>query len=131
MSRAQPGNQNATKHGAAAAERALTAGTPFTGLAAAKEREVTDELERDGIIAAYRKRAARALTVADLYYAAILGAENQDKLDSLVNRWGWLQNSALRALDRLQDLERRAKPDDSDTIELINQYREDNDAQDN
>jgi hypothetical protein len=102
-------NQNATIHGACGAERRLTTGEGFIGVAHEIELEVADELNNDGLIAVYRKRTTRLQAVADLYYAAILGATDIEKLDKWVQRYGWLQASALRSMVVLRDLEKSSR----------------------
>jgi hypothetical protein len=99
-------NQDATVHGGGGAERRLTTGAEFIGVAHETELAVTNELQNDGLASMYRKRATRLQSVADLYYQAILGAENIEKLDVLVKRYGWIQASALRALIVLRGLEK-------------------------
>lgn len=97
-------NQDAVKHGAAGAERRLTTGAEFIGVAHDTELAVANELHNDGLTSMYRKRATRLQSVADLYYQAILGAKDIETLDKWVQRYGWLQASALRALVVLRDL---------------------------
>ena len=98
----EPGNQAHAIHGAAAGERALSTGANFTGLAVAAEEQVRAELANDGITSIVRRDAIRLQTVADLYYAAILGADSLDKLDSLVKRFGWIAASTLRAWQQVR-----------------------------
>jgi hypothetical protein len=112
------GKQNAIKHGGDGAIKRLSDSQPFLGVAHETELTVTGELEREGLINVYKKRAIRLQTVADLFYQAILGATTLEKLDSLVQRYGWLQNSALRALLVIQDLERHSKKFDASYIQV-------------
>lgn len=93
------------KHSAAGAERRLSTGENLTGIAKQAEDSIATELANDGIVAVYKKRFTRLQAVSDLYYAAILGAKNMDDLDKFVQRYGWLQGSALRALVVLKDME--------------------------
>lgn len=104
-------------HGAGAAEVALTKGTDFTGLAAAQEQRVRDELEVDGIEAIVKRDAIRLQVVADLYYAAILGADTFERLDLYVKRYGWIQSSTLRAWQQLEASQ--GKADRRDVTELL------------
>ena len=110
------GNKNRETHGAGAAEVALTTGADLSGLALQAEQNVNAELETAGIGAIVRRDAIRLQTVADLYYAAIMGADTLDKLDSLVKRYGWIQASALRAWQQVQDTDRQHKPIDLSTV---------------
>jgi hypothetical protein len=107
----------ALKHGGAAAERALSTGDDFTGLARETEKQVTAELEAEGIEALVRRDAIRLQTVSDLYYQAILGAADMDRLDVLVKRWGWIQASTLRAWQQVHELEKKqSKRDITDLL---------------
>jgi hypothetical protein len=93
----QPGHQMSVKHGGAAGEKALAEGADFSGLAAAQEQSVRAELEGAGVDAILLRDAIRMQTVADLYYQAILGAADLDRLDTLVKRYGWIAAHAIRA----------------------------------
>ncbi len=104
------------KHGAGAGEVALSKGNEFTGLAKAAEQAVSDELEVKGLAAIVKRDAIRLQAVADLYFGAILGADNLDRLDALVKRWGWIQASSLRAWLSLRDIEGQEQAPDIDTI---------------
>jgi hypothetical protein len=110
------GNQNRLKHGAGAGEVALTKGEDFAGLAAQQEQAVREEAETAGIPSIVRRGATRLQTVADLYYAAILAATDIDKLDALVKRYGWIQNSALRAWAQVQAVEGKREAVDVSTV---------------
>ncbi len=103
------GNQDATIHGAAGAERRLTTGEEFLGVAHEIELEVANELHNDGLISIYRKRTIRLQAVADLYHVAIFGAKSIEELDKWVQRYGWLQASALRCMVVLRDLEKASR----------------------
>lgn len=100
------------KHGGAAAERAITKGDDFTGLAQQTEQQVSAELETEGAAGIVRRSAIRLQTVSDLYYQAILGATDIEKLDAYAKRWGWLQGSALRAWAQVRELEKQESPQD-------------------
>jgi hypothetical protein len=102
----------ARKHGAGAAENAITAGTDMTGLAREQELRVQAELEIDGAAAMVKRRAIRLQTVSDLYYQAILGAKDPVELDRYVKRYGWLQASSLRAWSQVADLESKQRSQD-------------------
>ncbi len=83
--------------GASTAERALTTGEPLQDGAALAALNVEAELEKDGPDALAKRGAIRLQAVADLYFALITGATSSDRLDLLVKRWAWIQNSAIRA----------------------------------
>jgi hypothetical protein len=102
---AKPGNQSGLIHGAGAGEVALTKQQDFTGMAAQQEIAVREEAEAAGIPSIIRRDAIRLQTVADLYYQAILGATDMDRLDTLVKRYGWIVNSAMRAWAQVQNVE--------------------------
>lgn len=117
-----------TQHGAGSGEVAITKGTDFTGLAKAAEERVTDELEVEGLAAIVRRDAIRLQTVADLYYAAILGAENIEKLDTYVKRYGWIAGSALRAWQQVREYEKREQV--RDAADVLAAVRDRKDEQD-
>jgi hypothetical protein len=100
------GNTNSQTHGAAAGERALSTGVDFSGLAAVTEQAVRAEMETDGISSIVKRDAIRLQVVADLYYAAILGAGSLEQLDSLVKRYGWIAASTLRAWAQLEQAQK-------------------------
>lgn len=102
-----PMAERALKHGAGAGENAITAGDSFTGMAAEQEQRVLDELEVKGISSIVRRDAIRLQTVADLYYAAILGADSIEKFDTYVKRYGWICGSALRAWQHVREIEKQ------------------------
>lgn len=117
----------ALKHGGSGAETRLTKGREFVGVARETEIAVTQELESDGLAGVYRKRALRLQTVSDLYYQAILGAENIDDLDKFVKRYGWLQASALRSLVMLKELE-KDQDQNAGVSDIIARYRDSDDS---
>jgi len=108
------------KHGAGAAEVALTAGTDFTGLAREAELKVAAELETEGARAVYVKRTARLQACSDLYWQAICGAKDMVTLDRYVQRWAWLQASALRATQQVIEFERQQPGED--ITDLLSRY---------
>lgn len=95
------GNTNAQKHGGEAGVKALQRGTPLTGLASAVEGEVKAELQDAGAAGVILKGATRLETVARLYYDAFIASIQSgqlDKADAMAKRYGWLQNSSIRAM---------------------------------
>jgi len=88
------------KHGGAGAVHAIQQGKPFTGLAAAAEADVYQELAEDGPYSLVEKNAVRLQAACDLYWAAITkAAEDRDlnALDRYISRFGWLAGTSLRA----------------------------------
>jgi hypothetical protein len=97
----EKGNSNAQKHGGEAGVKALTAGTPLTGLAASVEGEVKAELQDAGAAGVILKGATRLETVSRLYFDAFVAsiqAGDLAKADGYAARYGWLQNSSIRAM---------------------------------
>ncbi len=97
-------------HGGAGALRAVQQGKPFVGIAAQEESAVQDELAHPGgRKAIVQKGAQRLETVSRLYWGAIQKASVEGDVDSLtkyVKTFGWLQSSAIRAMeaiDRIKD----------------------------
>ena len=105
---AKIGDQMAVKHGAAGAEKRITTGESFIGLAAETERSITAEMQTLGVDSIIERSAIRLQTVADLYYAAILGAKDLPALDVLVKRYGWVAASALRAMALVRETKKDA-----------------------
>ena len=115
----QKNNQKSVIHGGAGAERRLTTGQPLIGVARETEVRVSEELNVEGLASLYRARCIRLQTVADLYYQAILGAEDMTTLDRYVNRFGWIQASALRAFIELRKLEKENADLTSRVLEAV------------
>ena len=88
------------KHGGEAAVKAIQHGKPFTGMAAAAEADVYQELAEGGTYSLVEKNAVRLQAACDLYWAAITkAAEDRDlnALDRYISRFGWLAGTSLRA----------------------------------
>lgn len=103
---AKTGDQIAVKHAGAGAEKRIATDKEFIGLAAEVEKQVAVELADQGPDAIIKRQAIRFQTVADLYYAAILGAAAEGdmvKLERYVNKFGWIQAHALRAMVQVRD----------------------------
>lgn len=93
-------NQNAVKHGAAAAEKAIQKGLPFTGLAAAAQQSVEKDFQEKGRVALIVENATRAQAAARLYWDAIAKCADEgdiNKLDGYIKRFGWLVSVANRS----------------------------------
>ncbi len=116
---AGPNNKNAYKHGAGAAERALTTGEPLKDQAALVEQNVENELAQDGVDTLLKRGAIRLQAVADMYFAAMLTTQDLGRLDQLAARWGWLQNSAYRAWTALKQGNAKGKHDAARVIAAI------------
>lgn len=106
MSDKQRHNTNNLVHGSGAAEVAVTKNEPFTGMALEASRIVQDELTELGPVGMARRDAIRLETVASMYFGLIQGCTDTETLDKYIKRWGWIQNSALRAWQYLAQLER-------------------------
>ncbi len=98
---AGPNNQNATKHGGAAAERAVSTGGEFRGPAVTAQAEVHADYEIKGAAHMVQQGAERLEAAARLYWAAIIGAAQNGAatavLDGYIARFGWLQSKAITA----------------------------------
>ena len=97
-------------HGGAGALQAVQQGKSFIGIAAQEESAVQDELSQPGGRRTIVQKGAQRLEVcARLYYGAIEKASAEGDIDSLtkyVKVFGWLQSSAIRAMetvDRIKD----------------------------
>jgi predicted RecA/RadA family phage recombinase len=107
-----PGNQDALKHGGAAAVMSIEKGEPLRGLAASTEQVVRSELEASGRYAMVQNAAIRLETAARLYWDAFVKAANDgdlDKVDRYAARYGWLQAGALRAWAQVKVEQDKAK----------------------
>jgi hypothetical protein len=95
------GNTNALKHGGEAAVKDLANGEDFHGPAIVAQVEAHELYSEKGADFMLQRGAVRLQAAADLYFDAILiGSQNGASiavLDGYFGRWGWLQNSALRA----------------------------------
>jgi hypothetical protein len=110
-------------NGAGTAEVALTKGLELRDAAAIVARNVEQELETDGAGALARRSAVRLQAVADMYFQLIEGTQDAGRLDVLVKRWGWIQNSAMRAWQAVAAMEKKAGHGDAD--EILSVYRDD------
>lgn len=105
------------KHGGEAAVKAIQRGEELSGMAAEAEIDVYRELANTGRPSIVERNAARLQAAADLYWAAILGADNLVDLDKYIKRFGWLSTSALRAWAAVKDEE--ASAPGGDITELL------------
>lgn len=124
-------NQNALKHGGAAAEKKLRTNEEFTGVARFAEQAVRAELDsgRRGEIVA--RGVARLQAAADLYWAALVDAGSEGdvkRLTSYTKTFGWLQSKALAALDQLRKEE--GEPGGAMDYEEILRREREEDSQD-
>lgn len=121
---ARPGNQNAVVTGAAGAEKRLSSGEPFLGVAAETLSAVKAEYQEIGLLSLIEERALRMQAVSDLYFSALLGAvdeRNMEKVVRYTEKYGWLQASSIRALLALREArkgERESEPLD------LSEYRQ-------
>jgi len=121
---AQKNNQNAVKHGGAAAIQRLTDGRPFTGLAKAAQDDVLDRLDADGMEGELTRNAVRLQAAADMYwpvFVKMIEEGNHEKATDYLAKFGWLTNSAIRAW---QAAVKATPADDTEGItEILAKYR--------
>ena len=127
MARDPGAAERAVKHGAGAGEVAITKGADFSGMAQEEQARVMAELEMEGIDAIMRRDAIRYQTVSDLYFAAILGCTDIERLDMYVRRWGWITGHAMRAWRDVKDAEKAAGV--KDVTEVLKALRSGDDAE--
>ena len=104
---AEKENQNGLQHGGGAARGAISRGTPFTGMAQAREREVIAELAEEGLEEIVERNAIRLQTATDLYYDALIKAANdgnEEKIDSYVRSYGWLAGKTNQAWEAVKKM---------------------------
>lgn len=110
-------NKNAVKHSGEAALADIKSGTSLRGPAKEAEEDVRTELETIGRAEIVTQGAVRLEAVARLFYNAFVEAANQGDLagvDRYAKRYGWLQNSALRAWEQVG----KVTSEEDDTIVL-------------
>ena len=95
---AQPGNENALKHGGERAVCQLTAGADLTGLASDLRTAIHDRIETQGMVAVLRLEAERYLAVAHVFLGLLEGAQDEESFDRWAKRYGWLEAKAFRML---------------------------------
>lgn len=113
------GNQNATKHGGAAAVYAIQNNQPFKGLASEVEKQLIADFENEGSTSLLTKDCMRVHTAAELYWQAILGAAeagDMPKFESYVRVYGWLATAGARLLGQLAALQGKDAPIDAAAV---------------
>lgn len=101
----RPGNTNSLQHGGAAARKALTTDTEFTGPARLAELAVRDELYLSGRVSVVERAAIRLQAASDLYWAALCDAGERGDVKAVnghAKTFGWLQSKALAAWQQLK-----------------------------
>jgi hypothetical protein len=95
----------AIKHDGEGAINAIQAGKSFTGLALEAQKDVETRLELEGRAAVMKSTAVRVQACVELYWNAIAalrqdgGNLNLVKLDTYIQRLGWLAGVAMRSWD--------------------------------
>jgi hypothetical protein len=126
---ASKGNTNALVHGGSAARQQLSANEPFTGIARDVEVKITADYAAQGPAEMLKLNAIRLLTVAELYWQAILGATDATKLESYVKTYGWLSTASARLLGQLREMQSKEPP--VTALEVLNAIKgENNDTTD-
>jgi hypothetical protein len=126
---AQQGNQNAVKHGGAAAVKAITKHADFAGLALQTQNGIQGEYDTQGAGKLIAKDAVRLQTASELYFNAFMKSASDGDLEgmeSYLKVYTWVTNSAVRALESAHKHDKKDDSHDADTI--IATYREVKDA---
>lgn len=117
-------NKNHLIHGGAAAIKALSTGTQFTGLAAETQGEVETDLVNKGQASMVVENATRIQAAARLYWNAISKAMDDGDLallDHYIARFGWLVGVANRAWDQAsKDMPNKKRHDVIDLLRGTN-----------
>ena len=124
---APKGNTSGETIGHRGARNALQRGEPFRGLALVKEQEVSAELEMEGVEALLIRDAIRLQTVTDLYYDAILCAEQQGRIQTLDNylaRHASLTTRAMTAWEQVRQLQRERETGVLDYEQVLERDRD-------
>lgn len=93
------GNQNALKHGGAAAAKAIARGEEFTGVPALREEQIARELAEDGREELVKRRVIRYQVAADCYHDAAIKLLSEGQFDRAYDYfrlYATLQNASLR-----------------------------------
>jgi hypothetical protein len=109
----KPQSQNATKHGGEAAIKRLADGQPFTGLAAAKQAEVRERLETEGIDAIMEDNAIDVQAVRDLFRDALAKAiddGNEKQINGYADRFQWFADKAMKHWAMVRANRKQGKP---------------------
>lgn len=119
--------QNAVKHGGAGAMSRITKGMEFVGLAAEAQGEVQARVQDHGIDGELRRNAERWQAATDLYFNALMAALQQGNIEQATEfyaKWGWGNNSAIRAWSVVKQNE-KAKNNTGKVIDTLSSYRSD------
>ena len=116
--RQEKGNQHATKHGGAAATKAISKGEPFIGVAREVEKQIQTDFDAVGPLELMKYNGIRLQTAAELYWQAAMGAHESgeiSKFESYIRVFGWLNTAASRTFRDYSNLkanEKTTKPID-------------------
>jgi len=124
------GNQNAVKHGGEGAMSRIAKGKEFIGLAADAQAEVQARVQDHGVDGELRRNAERWQAATDLYYNALMAALQQGDIEratGLLAKWGWGNNSAIRAWTIVKQTE-KTRDHTGKIIDALAEYRSDADG---
>jgi len=127
---AEDNNQNAVRHGGAGALRRIAEGKELIGLAATAQAEVQARVAEHGVDGELRRNAERWQAATDLYYNALMAALQQGDIEratGLLAKWGWGNNSAIRAWTIVKQTE-KTRDHTGKIIDALAEYRSDADG---
>ena len=118
-------NQNATKHGGAGALSRIAKGEELIGIAANAQKEVQARVQEHGIDGELHRDAERWQAATDLYYNALMAALQRGDIEQatgLFAKWGWGNNSAIRAWSIVKQSE-KTRDNTGKVIDALAEYR--------
>lgn len=123
-------NQNAVKHGGAGALSRIAKGEELIGLAAEAQKEVQARVQDHGVDGELRRDAERWQAATDCLYGALMAAIQKGELEQatgLFAKWGWGNNSAIRAWSIVKQSE-KTRDHTGKIIDALAEYRSDADG---
>jgi len=123
------GNQSAVKHGGRGALDRIAKGEDLIGIAAEAQKEVQARVQDHGVDGELRRNAERWQAATDLYYNALIAALQRGDIEQatgLFAKWGWGNNSAIRAWTIVKQTE-KTHDHTGKIIDSLSNYRSDAD----
>lgn len=124
------GNQNAVRHGGRGALDRIAKGEDLIGIAAEAQKEVQARVQDHGVDGELRRDAERWQAATDLYYNALIAALQRGDIEQatgLFAKWGWGNNSAIRAWTIVKQTE-KTHDHTGKIIDALAEYRSDADG---
>ena len=114
-----------TVHGGRGAIKRIQEGKELVGLAAEAQAEVQARVQDHGVDGELRRDAERWQAATDLYYNALMAALQKGDIEQatgLFAKWGWGNNSAIRAWSIVKQSE-KTRDNTGKIIDALAEYR--------